>query len=52
MTDRVLIAAAWLLVAVIIAIVLAVRVWIAGGDIGCAFSADPALCAAVKGPSR
>lgn len=34
------------------AVVFGIRFWIAGGDIGCVFSADPALCIAVKGVGK
>lgn len=37
---------------IIAAIVLGIRLLIAGGDWGCAFSADPALCISVKGLGR
>lgn len=37
---------------IIAAIALGIRLLIAGGDWGCAFSADPALCVSVKGLGR
>jgi hypothetical protein len=37
-----------LLVLAIIGGVFGIRLLIAGGDMGCVFSADPALCVAVK----
>jgi uncharacterized protein YneF (UPF0154 family) len=39
----------WIVVVLIVAVVFGIRFWIAGGDLGCTFSADPALCATVKG---
>lgn len=30
-------------------IVFLIRLWITGGDVGCVFSQDPALCVSVKG---
>lgn len=37
-----------LLFVAIAAAVFLIRLWITGGDVSCAFSPDPALCAAVK----
>ena len=46
-------AAAYVIVALIFVaiavIVFLIRLWITGGDIGCVFSQDPALCVSVKG---
>ena len=42
----------WVAIPLVILVVIAglcVRLAIAGGDIGCMFAEDPALCAAVKG---
>ncbi len=36
----------------IAAIALGIRLLVAGGDWGCVFSADPALCVSVKGLGR
>jgi len=33
----------------ICAVVFGIRLFITGGDIGCAFAQDPALCIALKG---
>lgn len=52
LTDRVAIAFAWLLVAVIVLVVLGVRLLLTGGDVACVFADDPVLCAAVKGIGR
>lgn len=47
---------AWVIVAFIFvaicAVVLGIRLVITGGDIGCAFAQDPALCIALKGVGR
>jgi hypothetical protein len=40
---------AWIVVILIVLAILSIRFWIAGSDLGCTFSADPALCATVKG---
>ncbi len=32
----------------ILAVVLGIRLWITGGDFGCIWAQDPALCVAVK----
>lgn len=37
-----------LAILVLLAGVLGIRLMIAGGDVGCVFSQDPAICAAVK----
>lgn len=40
------------LVILIFAVAFGIKLLVAGGDIGCAFSPDPALCVAVKGVGR
>ena len=42
----------WTLVVLVLAIAIGLRLLFAGGDWGCAFSADPALCVSVKGLGR
>lgn len=42
----------WAFVVLVLAIAIGLRLLFAGGDWGCAFSADPALCVSVKGLGR
>ena len=44
---------AWLVfIMLILGVVFGIRLLITGGDVGCTFSPDPALCAAVKDVNR
>lgn len=47
---------AWVIVAFIFlaiaVVVFGIRLGITGGDVGCAFAQDPALCIALKGVGR
>jgi len=38
-----------LIILVIFVVAIGIRLAITGGDVGCAFAQDPALCVAVKG---
>lgn len=50
--DVIAIVLGWAIVILVVAAVFGLRLWIAGGDWGCMFSPDPALCVAVKGIDR